>query len=64
MTKKEKQAKAAAAGLFALYFKNLDNIYNTCEEIAKHNGKDYIDLAVLKGVINVVKLGIKKDINE
>ena len=60
MTKEQRQAKHEASKLIKMYFKNLDNVYNACNEVAKAYGKKEIPLSVLKEVIKTVKNGIQK----
>ena len=64
MTKEEKQAKKEARKLIQMYFKNLDNVYNACNKVAKAYNKKDIPLSVLKQIIKTVKVGIQKGFDE
>ena len=60
MTKEERQARHEAKKLIKMYFKNLDNVYNAAEKIAKAYERDNVPLTTLKAIIKTVKDGIQK----
>lgn len=61
MNKKEQKT---IDDLIAMYFNNLDNIYNACETTAKNYNSQSIPLNFLKQTIKIVKDGILKGLNQ